>query len=92
MTPPKLAVAPVTKFVPVTVSVNAVDPAAIVVGESVVTVGAGLFTWNVTAVAVPPPGAGFVTSTSWLPAAAMSVARIVAVNCVEFTNDVARAM
>lgn len=64
VTPPKLTVAPFTKLVPLIVNVNAADPAVALVGESVVTVGTGLFTWNVTAVAVPPPGAGFVTSTT----------------------------
>lgn len=64
VTPPKLTVAPLTKFVPEIVKVNAAEPAVALVGESVAITGAGLFAWNVTEAAVPPPGAGFVTSTS----------------------------
>jgi len=48
-------------------------------------------TVNVAAAEVPPPGAGFTTVTLAMPAAAMSVARIVAVSCVGETNVVARA-
>lgn len=92
VTPPKLTVAPVTKFVPLIVNVNAVDPAAIPVGDNEEIVGTGLFTWNVTLfVDVPPPGVAFVTVTKSAPEAAMSDARIAAVTCVELTNVVTRA-
>jgi hypothetical protein len=46
---------------------------------------------NVAAAEVPPPGAGLTTVTLAVPAAAMSVAGIVAVSCVGETNVVARA-
>ena len=39
---------------------------------------------------VPPPGAGVKTVTCAVPIAAMSLARMDACNCVEFTNVVAR--
>ena len=44
VTPPKLTVAPVTKPVPLIVKVNAVEPAAVLVGDNVMIVGTGLFT------------------------------------------------
>jgi hypothetical protein len=81
-----------TKFVPFTVRVSAPVPALTVLGDMDVVVGTGLFTVNVTAVDVPPPGAGFVTVTPGvLPGVATSPARINAVNCVALTNVVARA-
>ena len=93
VTPPKLTVAPVTKLVPLIVSVNAVEPDAVPVGDNVVIVGTGLFTWKLTTfVEVPPPSAGFVTVTRSVPDAAMSVAKIAAVTCVLLTNVVVRAM
>jgi hypothetical protein len=39
----------------------------------------------------PPPGAGFNTDTCTVPVAAISVARIDAVNCVELANVVVRS-
>ena len=93
VTPPKLRVAPLTKPVPLIVNVNAVEPAAIPVGDSEVIVGTGLFTWNVTLfVDVPPPGVAFVTVTKSAPDVAMSLAKIAAVTCVELTSVVTRAM
>jgi 3,4-dihydroxy-2-butanone 4-phosphate synthase len=80
-----------TKFVPFTVSVNAAPPAARVLGFSEVIVGAGLFTVKLVAVEIPPPGAGFVTVTGNVPAAAISAAVIAAVICVPLTNVVVRA-
>src|SRR5438445_6559547 len=46
---------------------------------------------NAAGAEVPPPGAGLTTVTLAVPAAAMSVAGIVAVSCVGETNVVARA-
>jgi hypothetical protein len=80
-----------TKFVPFTVSVNAAPPAVALEGESVVIVGTGLFTVNAELPDVPPPGAGLVTVTLNVPAAAMSAAVMDAVTCVEFTNAVVLA-
>lgn len=80
-----------TKFVPLTVSVNAAPPAVALVGESDVIVGAGLLMMNVAVAEVPPPGAGLVTVTFTEPPVAISVARMAAVTCVELTNVVAFA-
>lgn len=82
------------KFVPFTVSVNAPEPATTVVGATVVTVGTGFVpvTVKVTELDVPPPGAGLVTVTAGVPAAVTSEARIAAVSCVAFTNEVTRAV
>lgn len=68
------------KPLPFTVSVNAAVPALTVFGDMEVATGCGLFTVNVIAFDVPPPGAGFVTVTEGVPAAATSPAKIVAVN------------
>jgi hypothetical protein len=77
--------------VPFTVMVNAPEPNIALVGAIEVTVGAGLFTLNVTEFDVPPPGVGLVTVTGGVPVLAMSVARIEAVNCVALTNVVTLA-
>ena len=66
-------------------------PPIALVGESVVIVGTGLFTVNGEFPDVPPPGAGFVTVTLKVPAAAMSAAAIAAVTCVALTNVVVLA-
>ena len=68
-----------TKFVPLTVRVNAAPPAVAPVGDSEVIAGAGLLTVNVAAAEVPPPGAGLVTVTGNDPAVAISAAVIAAV-------------
>ena len=83
-----------TKLLPVTVSVNAPEPALAVFGEIDVSTGTGFgaaVTVNVTEFDVPPPGAGFVTVTAGVPADATSPARIAAVTCVELTNVVVLA-
>jgi 3D (Asp-Asp-Asp) domain-containing protein len=76
--PLKFTVEVETKLAPFTVNVNAPEPAATLVGESVVTVGTTLFTVNATEFEIPPPGVGFVTVTGSAPALATSVERIVA--------------
>src|SRR5207249_10332825 len=71
-----------TRFVPVTVSVNAGPPATAEDGLSAVAVGTGLLAAvmvNVSALELPPPGAGLNTVTCAVPAAAMSAAGIAAV-------------
>jgi hypothetical protein len=73
----------VTKLVPLTVNVNAAPPAVAELGERLVVVGTGLLLAlivNVCALEVPPPGAGLNTVSDAVPATAMSVAGIVAVN------------
>ena len=61
--PLTFTVEPETKFVPVTVSVNAVPPAITDVGDIEVRVGAELVTVSVSGELEPPPGVGFVTVT-----------------------------
>jgi hypothetical protein len=74
-----------TNPAPFTVNANAPDPAVAVAGEMPDTLGAGLFTVNVAAVEVPPPGVGLTTVTAAVPAAATSAARMAAVSCVALT-------
>src|ERR1035438_8770676 len=82
---------PFTNPLPVTVSVNAPNPAAADTGESALTAGAGLFTVNVTVAEVPPPTPpgddGFTTVTAMVPAAAKSAVVIAAVSCVERSEE-----
>jgi hypothetical protein len=73
-TPLRLAVDVGKKFVPLTVTVVSVAPAAITSGEIALIVGAGLLTTKSTAFDVPPPGEGFVTATGYVPADAWSLA------------------
>jgi hypothetical protein len=80
-TPLKLTAAPLTKPEPVTVRVKPVLPAVALLGESVVMTGGGLVTEKLMAgVEVPPPGAALVTVTGKLPAAAISVVVMDAIN------------
>jgi hypothetical protein len=81
-------VPPEMKPVPLTVSVKVAPPTRALAGESDVIVGTGLFTVNVAAVDVPPPGPGLVTVTLNVPALAISGAVIAAVSCVALTNVV----
>ena len=71
-----------TNPLPVTVSVNAPDPATVEAGEICAVAGAGLLMLNVAAVDVPPPGAGFTTVTAAVPALVRSEAVIATVSCV----------
>src|SRR5439155_13134505 len=84
-------VLPLTKPVPVTVSVNAALLISALLGLRPVSVGAGLFTVSVCAAEVPPPGAGVRTVTLAVPAAAMSAAVIAAVSWMVLTKVVGRA-
>ena len=76
---------PLTKLVPVTVKVNAAPPAVALVGDSVVSVGAGLLMVNRSEPEAPPPGAGLTTATPGVPAVAMSVAGTAAYKRVALT-------
>ena len=84
-----------TKFVPLTVSVNPAPPGVAEDGLSPVMVGTGLpvfgLTANDTAFDVPPPGVGLNTVTLAVPAVAMSAAVIAAVNWVPLTYVVGRS-
>src|SRR3989454_551024 len=82
---------PFTKLLPLTVKVNAASPVVALVGDTDVSVGAGLLTENVCAADVPPPGVGVSTVTGRLAAVAMSAAAIAAVNWVALTKVVVRA-
>ena len=75
-----------TKPVPFTVRVKATPPAFALVGESEVTVGAGLLMVKDCAFDVPP-AAGFVAVTLTVPAVAISAAGIVATICVPVTEE-----
>ena len=88
--PLKFIVAPFTKPTPLTVSVNAAEPATALEGESKLIVGAALSIVKEIAFDVPP-GAGFVTVTVAVPAVAISAAVIAAVNFVVLTNVVVLA-
>ena len=71
---------PETNPEPLTVSVKAAPPAVALDGESEVIDGAGLFTVKAFGnVAVPPPGAAFVTLTSRKPVAASDAIVMLAV-------------
>src|SRR6266850_1178224 len=82
---------PLTKLVPVSVSVKAALPADVPVGDSVESVGEGLVMLNVCAAEVPPPGAGVTTVTDAVAAVARSAAGMAAVSCVALTKVVVRA-
>src|SRR5919108_545688 len=56
LVPPKWITAPLTKFVPVMLSVKALSPAILLAGESALIVGVGLSTVNVRALELPVPG------------------------------------
>jgi hypothetical protein len=68
------------KLVPVSVSTKAASPATLVVGETLVSVGKGLFTVRLVAFDSPPPGNGLKTVIGNMPAATISAAAIEAVN------------
>jgi hypothetical protein len=81
-------VAPLTKFEPLAVSVNAGPPAVALLGEMLVRDGAVFVTVKVTAAEVPLPGVFTVMESE--PGMLVSLAVNVAVNCVLLTKVVAR--
>ncbi len=72
--PFQLTTAPVTKPVPLTVSVNAEPPTVAFTGDTDVMVGIGFPMLNDAAADVPPPGAGLAMVMLAVPLAAMSLA------------------
>ncbi len=80
-----------TKLAPLTVRVKALPPAVAVLGETLLSVGAGLRTEKLAGADVPPPGVGVTTVTAKVPAVAMSPAGIVAVSDVALPKAVARS-
>src|SRR5438477_23090 len=83
--PFQLTVEVETKLVPFTVRVKEPLPAMVEVGLIEVMVGTGLLMLKVTALDVPPPGAGFTTVMDAVPALAIRAAGTVAVSCVALT-------
>ena len=81
-----------TKFVPVTVRVNAAPPANAKLGFKDAVMGTGLLVVKVKGPDVPPPGAEFTTVTIAVPAVAMSAAVIAACKLVLETNVVVREL
>ena len=90
--PPTVAVAPAANPVPVVVRVKAPLPAVTVAGLRLLMLGVGftLATVSGRAADVPPPGAGVNTLMLGDPAAAISLAGMAAVSCVDETNVVVR--
>ena len=78
--PLNVPVAPLTKFVPLMVNVNAAPPAVALAGANDVIAGTGLLMLKVCAPEVPPPGAGLDTVTFTAPAMAIAAAGTAAVN------------
>lgn len=78
--PLNCTVAPFTNWLPVTVNVNAADPAVALEGDREETVGGALLIVKDAALDVPPPGAGFVTVTFGVPAVNISEVAMAAVN------------
>lgn len=81
-----------TKFVPVTVKLNAAPPAGEEFGDSDEIAGAGLSAVKVAEPEIPPPGGGVETVTATAVALAISEAAICACNCVLETKVVERAL
>jgi hypothetical protein len=90
--PFQFTTAPLTKFVPFTVSVNPAPPAPALEGDSPLIVGLGLLTVNVCAPDVPPPVGGLYTVTCAVPAVAISVTGIRNDNSVLLVNNVVRPL
>ena len=84
-------VEPVAKLVPFTSSVRAALPSPIVVGDTDVTVGIGLFTAKLTAPDTPPPGAPLVAIRRSPPAVARSAAVRTTAICVTLMYVAVRA-
>jgi len=80
-----------TQFMPFTVSVKDGPPTTTLDGLRDEIVGGGRKTLNGIPVELPPPGAGFKTVTSKVPALATSPAKIEAVSWVGLTNVVGLA-
>src|SRR4030095_13996896 len=81
-----------TKPVPVTVRVKPAPPTVAVLGDMLLTVGAGFGMDSVAAAEAPPPGAGVKTVIAALPAVTMSVGGMEAVSSVALTKVVGRAV
>src|SRR5438874_11060064 len=74
--------APLTKLLPLTVSVKAALPALASVGDIELRPGCGLLTVKLTVLLVPPPAPGLVTTAALVPAEVSEDAGIDAVSWV----------
>src|SRR5579863_10133998 len=81
----------VTKLEPFTNKANAFPPAGTLEGLMDEMVGERAATGNSTEVEAPPPGSGVNTKTTAVPSLSISLARMLAFNCVELTNVVLRS-
>lgn len=89
--PFQFAVAPETKFSPVTVTVVVASPMNASFGESDVTVGTRLRTTKLCPLDVPPPGVGLNTVIVEVPAVVRSDDGTVILSVVELMNVVVRS-
>ena len=76
-----------TKLEPTADNVNWILPEITLEGLIDEMTGERADTGNSTEVEAPPPGSGLNTKTTAFPSLSMSVARILAFNCVELTNE-----
>ena len=81
----------VTKFEPMASKLKSFPPAVTLEGLMNERMGKGADTGNSTEVEAPPPGSGLNTKTTTVPPLSISLARILAFNCVGLTNVVLRA-
>jgi hypothetical protein len=72
--PFQLTTEPLTKLLPLTMSVNVGPPAVAFIGDREVMDGTGLLIGNVQGPEVPPPGLGLATVTLAEPVLVMSLA------------------
>src|SRR5205085_10229393 len=89
--PSQYRLAPLTKLLPLTVSVKVSPPFAAARGTVLVMCGAGLLTVKVSGVESPPPGAPLSTATVKKPAVCSFSAGTVAVMDVLFTKPAVSA-
>jgi hypothetical protein len=90
--PLKLTVEVLKKPVPLIVRVCAAAPTATELGEREVIAGTGFPTAKFTGLDAPPPGAGFVTVTAYVPAVPVSVVVRAIVSSVLLTKVVVRVV
>jgi hypothetical protein len=88
--PLKLTTELVTKPEPFTCKANGLVPAVTLEGLMDEMTGESANTENSTDVEAPPPGSGLNTKTAAVPLLSISLATMLAINCVEFTNVVLR--
>ena len=90
--PSNRTTAPLTKLLPLTVSVNPASPAPAFAGERPLTKGKGFSTVKLIGLAVPPPGVGLETTIGNVPPNCASAAVISAVRWAASTKVVTRSL